>query len=278
MTLSFLVLFFMILSLARLQGEGEKIELPNRGGLILLMLDISHSMLVEDVKPNRLEFMKRELSRLIDLSSGDRIALAFFANSAVLACPFTTDLSAVKSYLNDLSTDYLSHQGTDFERAFDLVAQVFEQKKAPAVKVVVIASDGEDHSKKTKDRIKTLLKEKGLRIFTLSFGTEKGAVIPLRDYKNQIKEYKKDIKGNLVTSRLNPVFLRQFARWGKGSYYHVNYGNSAIEKLRKDLDLLKKTDFDKESSTKTKEYYQWFLLLAFFIAFIELILTDRKKI
>ena len=276
--LQILVLFFLILALSRLQGVGEKIDLPSKGVSILLLVDISNSMLVEDIRPNRLNFVKQELSRLLDLSSGDHVALAFFANSSILACPFTNDLSAVKSYLNDLSADYLTNQGTNFERAFQLSAQVFKkiQKKDSIVKAVVLVSDGEDHSSRNQKIIKSLISKEGLRFFTLSVGTKNGGVIPIRDYKDNIKEYKKDSRGQLVISRLNPESLKNFAKWGKGSYYHLTYGSQAIEKLRKDLDTLKKEELKENKLAKKKEYYQWFLLLAFFLALFELLLNDRK--
>ena len=276
--LKILVLFFLIFALLRPQGIGEKIKIPNKGGFILLLVDVSNSMLVEDIRPNRLSFMKKELSRLLDMSSGDQIALAFFANSSVLASPFTNDLSAVKSYLDDLSADYLTNQGTNFERAFQLSAEVFGKlkQKGSIVKAVVVASDGEDHSSNTRRMIKSLVSQEGLRVFSLSVGTPKGGVIPIRDYKNNIKEYKKDSQGDLVISRLNPDSLKNFAKWGKGSYYHVSYGSRAVEKLRQDLDHLKKTEFEENMQVKKKEYYQWILLLAFFLALFELLLHDRK--
>lgn len=275
--LSFLVLALLILSLARLQGEGEKREIPQRGSTLLIMLDVSHSMLTEDVHPNRLEFIKQELSRLIEMSTGDQIALGFFAKSAYLISPFTPDLSAVQSYLKDISTDYLSRQGTDFSKLFDLTAELFERQKDLEFKAVLIASDGEDHSPKTKQKAQALLKDQNIRVFTLSVGTKSGKVIPIRDYKNQVREYKKDSRGELVVSRLNPEFLKKLSQWGKGAYYHLDYGGRSIEKLRSDLNLLKKQSFDKYTETGKKEYYQWFLLLAVLLAIGEIFLNDRKK-
>ena len=271
------VLILLISSLARLQGEGEKTEIPQRGSAILIMLDISHSMLVEDVQPNRLTFVKQELSRLIELSAGDQIALGFFAKSAFLVSPFTPDLSAIQSYLKEISTDYLSHQGTDFSNLFEMVARTFERQKDLEFKVVVIASDGEDHSPKTKEKVQSLLKEQNIRVFTLSVGTESGKVIPIRDYTNQVREYKKDSRGELVISRLNPEFLKKLSKWGKGAYYHLDYGSRAVEKVREDLNLLKKQSFDKYTETRKKEYYQWFLIVALILALGELFLNDRKK-
>ena len=266
------------MALARPQGIGEKIDLPSRGISILLLVDVSNSMLAEDIRPSRLEFLKKELIRFLELSSGDQMALAFFANSSILASPFTHDLSAVRSYLEDLSADYLSNQGTNFKRAFQLSVQTFEKlkQKDSAVKAVVLASDGEAHSRQTQKAIKSLISQAELRVFTLSVGTKKGGVIPVRDYKGNIKEYKKDSGAQLVISRLNPESLKKIAKWGKGSYYHLSYGGQSIEKLREDLDSLEKSEFEENKLVKKKEYYQWFLLLAFFLALFELLLSDRK--
>ena len=280
MLLRFCALALLFFALARPQMKGEEIEVQNKGVYILLLIDVSKSMLAEDIKPNRLTFMKKEMSRFIDLSLGDQIALGIFANSAVLTTPFTNDLSAVKSYLNNLSTNYLSNQGTNFERAFQLSVKVFKKIKQneneKSVKAIVMASDGEDHSKATKNIIKDLIVQKDIRVFTLSFGTKEGGVIPVKDYKGQVKEYKKDRSGNLIVTHLKKDSLKNFAKWGKGSYYHATYSGKAINQLRQDLNHLEKTTFKKTAYVKKKESYQWFLILAFLIALIELILSDRS--
>lgn len=278
-TLRLCVLLFMILSLARLQGEGDKVDIQNKGLYILLLVDASNSMLAEDVKPNRLAFMKQELSRLIDLSSGDQIALGVFANSAILASPFTKDFSAVRSYLQDISPDYLTNQGTNFKRAFLLTGKTFkkvrESEKEKTVKALVIVSDGENHTKEDKKAIQKLFLEQDIRVFTLSFGTKEGGVIPIKDYKGRVKAYKKDIQGNLVVTRLKEEGLKNFAKWGKGSYHHVTYGSQAIEQLRQNLDQLEKTFLETTSYVQKKEYYQWFLILAVVAALLELFVNDR---
>ena len=274
------VLALVLIALARPQSQGEKVEARHKGLYILLLVDASHSMLAEDVQPSRLAFMKKELSRLIHLSGGDQMALGIFAHSTFLAVPFTNDLSTVQSYLNELSTDHLTNQGTNFERAFrfsdKLLKKIKQDKYRQPIKAIVMASDGEDHSKKTKQVIKKMLSQKNVRIFTLSFGTEEGGVIPIKDYKGAVKEYKKDIQGDLVITRLKKQALKKFAKWGKGAYYHVTYGGQAIERLRKDLDLLEKNRFEKTSYIQKKEGYQWLLILAFLIAVMEWALNDRS--
>lgn len=280
MILGICVLVLVFIALSRPQGAGEKVEIQNKGIYLLLLIDVSESMLAEDVKPNRLEFVKKEISQLINLSSGDQMALGVFANSFLLLAPFTNDLSAVESYLNNLSTDYLTKQGTNFGRAFQLSAGVFasikESKSEQSVKAILIISDGEDHSKNTETTVKKLFYEKGIRVFTLSVGTREGGVIPIKDYRDQLKEYKKDIHGKFVVTQLKKDVLKKIAEWGQGAYYHLTYGGRAIKQLRKDLDHLEKKLLEKRIYVKKKEYYQWFLVLAFLIALTELILNDRS--
>lgn len=276
---SLLTLTLIIIALARPQKEGKTSDIQSQGIYMLLLVDASNSMLAEDVKPNRLTLMKQEVSRLIDLSSGDQMALGLFANSAILTTPFTKDFSVLKLYLQNISTNYLTNQGTNFVSAFRLSEKTFkkikESERAKAVKVLVIASDGESPSQEYKNAIQGLINKQSVRVFTLSFGTKKGGVIPLKDYKGQVKSYKKNSKGNLVVTRLQEKSLKNFARWGKGSYYHVSYGSNSIEQLRQDLDQLKKSAFETKKHIELEEVYQWFLILAFLIALTELFLSDR---
>ena len=134
---------------------------------------------------------------------------------------------------------------------------------------------GEDHSKTSETTAKILFNKKGVRVFTLSVGTKEGGVIPIRDYTNKIKEYKKDVDGELVITRLKKDLLRKIAKEGRGAYYHLTYGGHAIQQLRKDLDVLEKNLFEKRAYTQKREHYQWFLLMAFLTALMELILSSR---
>ena len=273
------VLALLIVALSRPQTLGEKQEIPRQGIYLLLLIDTSLSMLAEDIKPSRLEFMKKEISRLADMSLEDQIALVFFAESPSLVLPFTNDVSAVRSYLNDLFFDQIAHQGTNFEEAFRLGIKVFDRIQSPqkeqAAKAIVLASDGEDHGALRRKGVKDSLLEKDIRVFSLSFGTKQGDVIPIKDQNGRLKEYKKDQKGDLVLTRLQAKALKQFARWGRGAYYHADYGGQAIESLRQDLNLLQKSQLAKTAYAKKEEHYQWFLLMALLLALLDGFLTDR---
>lgn len=279
MGLSILALGFFILALARPQGLGKKENIKKSGVQIVLAIDISQSMLAEDIKPNRLEFVKKEISRFINILEGNQIALIAFAGSSILVSPFTNDLSALKLYINDLSPDYLSQTGTNFGLLFSKARDVFKRlktkKNQSVTKVLIIASDGEDHSKNIKHRVKKTT-ENNIRIFTLSVGTKEGGVIPIKDQRlGQVIEYKKDRSQEVVVSRLNPKTLKEYARLSKGAYYHMSYNQDISPLLKKDLDKLEKTVFKQSSVIQRTEYYQWFLLLGLVLALLELLMGDR---
>ena len=274
-----LALIFFILSYARPQGFGEKQEIKSAGVQMILAVDVSQSMLAEDIKPNRLSFVKKELSQLLNSLQGHQIALMAFSGSSVLVSPFTNDISAIKLYLNDLSPDYLSQTGTDFSLLFSKAEDVFgrfkTKKDQSIAKVLVVASDGEDHSRHIKNNINKLIKN-NIRVFTLSVGTKEGSVIPIKDRTGTVVEYKKDSSQQVVVSKLNPETLKDFARRTKGAYYHMDYGQNTVSFLNKDLDQLKKTVFKTSSSVKKKEYFQWFLFIGFLFALVELFIGDRR--
>ena len=182
-----LTLTLLILALARpfSPDEEEILNEQKEGAYIVLAADISLSMTAEDIKPSRLSFMKKELARFADMSQGDKIALVAFAGEAFLIAPFTSDLSIIKLYLRDLSPSYLSAKGSNFRRLLTEIERVFEGLPngdgAPEfAKIVVLASDGEDHGGALSSALPYFSKRK-IRFFTLAFGSEEGAAIPLKD-------------------------------------------------------------------------------------------------
>lgn len=269
---------FFILSLARPQWTGPKQEAERAGIHMILAIDISPSMLAEDIKPSRLKFMKRELAQLINLSKGDKIALIAFSSEAALISPFTHDRSIVNLYLKDLSPDYLSSRGSNFNQLLSQVERAFQglkNKEKTATKVVILASDGEIHEDISSSSLQALAQQ-DIRFFTLSFGTEEGGVIPIKNKKGQITSYKRNLQNEVVITKLKPGILKKIAKLSKGAYYHVGYGGKAIETLRADMNELEKTVFESYSTYKKKEFYQWFLVLGLFLAFLELLLQERR--
>jgi len=276
-----ITVLFMVLSLARPQMGQSQEKIKSEGIEIMLVVDVSESMLAEDLKPSRLEQAKLELSKLVDLSPGHKIGVVAFAGSAALLSPLTNDPAAVKMYLESLSTSSVSSQGTNFEDALNVAQDSFERGGASsddtskATRVILIASDGEDHEQGALNAAQKMT-EKGIRIFTLAYGTEKGGAIPVRDGFGYMKGYKKDRQGQTILSTVRGDFLQKLAQEGKGSFYFSVFGGDHIQKLNEDFGKLEKALFETKFATQYEEKFQLILLFAFLFGLLEVFLGDRK--
>lgn len=280
--LEIIIFAMLILALARPQTEGGTLKVKNEGIEILFVVDVSRSMLAEDLLPSRLEVAKRELIRMVNLSEGDRFGLAAFAGSAVLLSPMTTDRGAINMYIESLGPDTVSTQGTDFGKALDLAYGALKRgglgddTETVVTRAVLIASDGEDHQKEAIDLAKKLAKD-DIRIFTIAFGTEKGGPIPVKDSTGQTRGYVNDGAGKTVLTQLNPATLKELAKAGDGSFHHFTFNSDAITSIRDDLKKLQKSKFSDGEISTYDEKYQWFLGLGLFFSFIYLFLGERKS-
>ncbi len=277
-----LTLFFFIFALARPQsGEGKQ-KAKSEGLEMMLVVDVSNSMLAEDARPSRLELAKRELSRFVDQLGGDKVGLVAFAGSAILLSPLTNDKGALKMFLESLSPESVSTQGTDFKKALTEANQALrrggvesdEQEKI--TRVIVLVSDGEETEKGGLETAQKIA-ENGTRIFTLGVGTEQGGQIPIRDRNGNMVGYKKDRKGQTVVSKFTGDALKALADAGKGSYQQITFGGDAIKYLRASIDQLQKAQFDTMEVSHYNEHYQSFLLVGIMLALLELLLGERKK-
>jgi Ca-activated chloride channel homolog len=282
--LEVLILACGLLALARPQTEGGKQKVKNQGVEVLLLVDVSRSMLAEDLRPSRLEVAKKELTRLVDLSTGDRFGLVAFAGSAVLLSPMTTDREAIKMYLESLNPDMVSSQGTDFSKALDVARGALDRgsvgdgaEDVAVTRVVLMASDGETHDEDDKVAAENLFKEKDIRVFALAFGTEKGAPVPIKDNAGQTRGYLNDSSGKTVLSQLRPQSMRELTERGKGSFYTFSFSQDAVTAVRKDLDAVQKASFSDGEVTLYNERFQIPLSIAMGLALFYLWLSERKK-
>lgn len=279
-----LVLFFMILALARPQMGESKQEVRSEGIEIMLLVDVSDSMKAEDVRPNRLSQLKAEMSKLAEMLPGSKIGIIAFAGSATLLSPLTTDPSSLKMYLDSLSTDSVSSQGTDFHRALIEAREAFKRggvgdAKDELVKVtraILVASDGEDQEPGALDEAEKMAQE-GIRIFALAYGTEKGAPIPQHDGNGYLLGYKKDSHGQTVLTTVKGEALSAMAQKGQGQFYHASFGGTHLKKIVEAINTLEKTQFESEMATQYDEKFQTFLLLALILALLEMLLGERKS-
>lgn len=280
--LELIVVCLMIVAYARPQtGEG-RLQVKNEGIEILFLVDTSNSMLAEDVKPSRMELMKSELNRFIDLSGGDRMGLVAFAGSAVLLSPMTTDQDAIKMYVDSLNTNVVSSQGTDLSRALQEAREAFsrgglgQQEDSQVTRAIVILSDGEDQEPGASAVAESLLKD-GIHIFSLGFGSEEGGAIPVRDDQGVLRGYKRGKDGQVIMSKTKGTVLKELAQNGKGSFYHATFHGDAVSSLRLDIEQLKKSQFETGEVRSYNEYFQILLLIAFIFALFEMWLGERKS-
>ena len=237
--LQVLCITLMIFSLARPQFGKGKQQITSEGVELMVAVDVSRSMLSEDVKPSRLEHAKKEINHLLNILGGDKVGLLAFAGSAVLLSPMTTDKSALKMFLETLSPNSVETQGTELAKALKEAEEAFKrggEEVGPnkrMTRVVILISDGEDHEEGALKAAKELA-EGGIRVFAMAFGSERGGKIPVRDARGVLKGYQKNKSRQEVISKVNGEALRQIAKAGKGSFYHVTFGGSQMRKLKED--------------------------------------------
>lgn len=276
------VLTFLAVALARPQVGKSEQAITSEGFEIFLALDVSESMLAEDIRPSRLEKAKIDLSRIVDGLGGHKIGIIAFAGSAAVISPLTQDIAAVKMYIESLDTQTISTQGTEFETALNSAESAFERgsantdEKSGITKVLLVASDGEDHEPGALEKAKLLVK-KGIRIFTVAYGTEKGAAIPVRDIRGFLKGYKKDRSGQTILTTVKGEALKALAQAGQGFFTFASSDSSFVSQVVEELDQLKKAQFESEVQIEFDEKFQIPLLLAFLLAIAEMWLADLKK-
>ena len=253
---------------------GTKMETVKRQGIdIVFAVDISKSMLAEDVAPNRLEKTKQIVSQIINQLGNDRVGIVGYAGSAYPVLPMTTDYSIAKMYLQSMNTNMVSSQGTAFSDAIQLAVDYFDVKDTS--KLIVLISDGEDHGDGVDDAIE-MAKEKGVRIITIGVGTEKGGPIPLRDDKGTIASYKKDQEGQTVITKLYPEVLKKIADNTKSKYIVGTTTKDVVEEVKKSLDKIEKSEFESQQIADFESQYQWFLALGFLLLLVDVFLLEKK--
>lgn len=276
-------LSLLVMALARPQAGKGQTEVKSEGVEVMILVDVSRSMLAEDVRPSRLEHAKKEIMNLLDMLSGDKVGLVAFAGSSVLLSPLTVDKSALKMFVEGLSPNSVETQGTEIGRALTEAKDAFQRggvdsdEQSRVTKVILLISDGEDHEKGA-EKIAKDMAEQGIRLFTMAFGTEAGGKVPLRDEGGNLRDFLKDQKGEPVVSQVKGDFLRSLSEVGKGSFYHVTFGGDQMKSLKEDIDQLEKAEFDTEVSTSYEEKFQVVLALALFFALVELLLGNRKTL
>ncbi|MGV7105957.1 vWA domain-containing protein [Flavobacterium sp. U410] len=253
---------------------GTKMETVKRQGIdIVFALDVSKSMLAEDVAPNRLEKSKQLISQIINSLGNDRIGIIGYAGSAYPVLPMTTDYSIAKMYLQNMNTDMVSSQGTALNDAINMATNYFDA--VDTSKLIILVSDGEDHGEGA-EQASEIAKEKGIKIITIGVGTEKGGPIPIKDRNGRITEYKKDNTGETVITQLHPETLQAIAEDANGGYIPGTATKEVVEQIKNALDNIEKTEFETQQIAEYQTQYQWFVGIAFVLLLLDIFFLERK--
>ncbi len=249
-------LAFLILSLANFQQGIEKNKVQRKGIDIFLVLDVSKSMWVADVPPDRLENAKRFLWKLLQRLGGDRVGLIIFAGNAYVQVPLTIDYDAVATLLQAVDPTWVPTPGTNLVEAIELARERFLAVHSDYGKAIVIVSDGEDHMGRAEDAAREANKE-GIRIYTIGVGTSQGGPVPIIR-NGQTVGYKTDKKGQQIISKLHADILRKIAQAGGGRYLEIHQVDELVDHLQR----LEKGTFEGYETISYTSYYQYSLALA----------------
>ncbi len=254
---------------------GTKLETIKREGVdIVFAVDVSKSMLAEDIAPNRLEKAKRLVSEIINQLASDRIGIIAYAGQAFPQLPITTDYGAAKMFLQNMNTDMLTSQGTAINEAIELATTYYDDEEQTN-RVLFIISDGEDHSEGTTLKAVDDAVEAGIQIFTIGVGKSKGVPIPIKR-NGVVESLKKDRQGEVVITKLNEVVLQDIASEGNGEYIDGTSTGDAVDQIKEILIQMDKTEFEAKQFAEYKDQFQWFLGAGLLFLFLDVFILDKK--
>jgi Ca-activated chloride channel family protein len=265
-----LALAAVIAASANLQKPGAMDNVQRKGVDVVIAIDVSKSMLAEDIKPNRLERARQLVYKLMEQLPNDRVGLVLFAGRAYLQMPLTTDHGATRMYIQQAGPEVVPTQGTIISEALRASNSAFNSKERK-FKSIVLISDGEDHDPQAVPLAQQLAQD-GVMINTIGIGSAEGA--PIIDPATN--ENKKDANGNTVISKLNEAELQQLAAATKGVYVKLNDVDAAVNAITKQLSTIETSSLDDNAFRDYKSYFQWFLAIAFGLLMIEFFLPERK--
>lgn len=274
-TVQVVAVLLLIVALARPQF-GTRVETVRREGQdIVVALDVSNSMLAEDIAPNRLERAKLAVARLIDRLEGDRIGLVAFAGDAFVQSPLTVDYAAARLFLNAMEPDLVPIQGTNLGAALDVSLGAFDERDRQH-RVLIVITDGEDHEGAIDEAVARAA-ESGIRIHAVGIGSPNGVPIPDFDERGRRRGFKRDAEGNVVTTRLEEATLRRIADETGGGYTRVTARGTELYALADEIAGMEGREIEAQQLTQYEEQYQIFLGLALALLLAEILISERRR-
>ena len=270
-----IILVFLIFAAAQPQW-GKKLQILEEKGLdIIVAIDVSKSMLAEDLSPNRIQRAKNAFITFLHQLTGDRVGLILFAGDSFIQCPLTSDYSALEMFASMIDVGIIPQEGTDIASAIEKSIPLFA--KETQNKVIVLITDGENLQGNFKFQIKNA-EENNIIIYSIGVGTQKGAPIPIQKGSSTEKVYLKDKNGNIVLSKLDISNLSMIAQGTGGLFFQVSARQGEIKEILADINKLEKEKIATRRFSQYKEQYHYFVLIALILLIVEFFILERKKV
>lgn len=263
----------VVFGLARPQFGSKLTEVNRKGIELIIALDVSNSMLAQDIQPSRLERAKQSISRLVDQLTNDRVGLIVFAGDAYVQLPVTADYASAKMFLSSIGPGMVPKQGTAIGAAINLAASSFSPQKE-TTKVIIVISDGENHQDDPVAAAQRAHAEKGIIIHTIGIGSPKGAPIPMGNRGN---DFLRDRDGNVVITKLDEETLSRVALSAKGSYSRATNSQFGLLPLFEEINRLERTEFKDKAYSEYDDQFQYLFGAALILIILELLFLERKN-
>jgi Ca-activated chloride channel homolog len=269
--LIFVAMFFLCVALLGPQWGNKNVQVAQEGRDLLIALDISRSMLAEDIKPNRLAFAKNKIKNLLNLLDAERVGLILFAGSAMVQCPLTSDIQAFELFLNDLDSSTIASGTTAIDQAIIKALEMFHAIPGKKTKLLAIVTDGEDYSTNLQ-AVQQRAREDGLTIFTMGVGTKYGAPVPIVLPDGSYNGYEKDENGIIVMSQLDEDILKKLAQQAGGIYVRPTKDNTDIDSILSQVRRFEKEEFENRDIDKYEHQYPYFIMVSLICLALEWII------
>lgn len=269
-----LAIVMLIIAAANPQIGSKLVKVKQKGIDMMICLDVSNSMLAQDIKPNRLENAKLAMTKLVDQLKGDRLGIIVFAGKAYVQLPLTSDYAAARMFISKISTNLVPTQGTAIADAIRMAHESLTSETRS--KAIIIMTDGEDHEGNVIEQTEKAVTD-GIRVYTLGIGSPEGAPIPMLSFDGSIVGYRKDKDGNTIMTRLDEVSLQKIASTGNGVYVRSANTNQALRKIFEEIGKLEKTEFDTRLFSEYDNRFYYFLWIALVLLITELFISLRKS-
>jgi Ca-activated chloride channel family protein len=271
-----IAVLFLVIALARPQFGTKMRTVKREGQDIVVALDVSLSMLAEDIKPNRLEKARHEISTMIDKFQGDRVGLVAFAGKAFVQCPLTLDYGAAKMFLDAMEPGLIPTPGTAVGEAITRSVSCFSAQERKH-KILILITDGEDHVGEPLEAAKSAAKE-GVVIYTVGIGSLEGVPIPVTDEKGYSTGFKKNREGGVVMTKLDELTLEKIALETGGKYYRATPGEAELNRIYDDILKMEKKNLSSKQFEQYEERFQGLVGIALFLLALEVLIPERKRV